>query len=51
MGVYYALMSVIRKGLDGIKADGRQVVEVSRTGLVKSLPFDLFKRKEGRREP
>lgn len=45
MGMYSALMLEIEKGLDALKKEARQVVEITRSGKIVSQPFFLSEKK------
>ena len=45
MGMYSALMLEIEKGLDALKNEARQVVEITRSGKIVSQPFFLSEKK------
>ena len=43
--MYSALMSEIEQGLNDLKKEDRQVVEVTRSGRIVSKPFSLSEKK------
>jgi hypothetical protein len=45
VGMYSALMLEIEKGLDTLKNEARQVVEITRSGKIVSQPFFLSEKK------
>ena len=45
MGMYSALMREIEQGLDELKKEKRQVVEITRSGKIVSQPFFLSEKK------
>ena len=49
MGMYTALMEEIQKGLEAIKKEKRQLVEITRGGKILSKPFSLTETPEEHR--
>ena len=48
MGMYSALMQEIGKGLEEIKKEDRQVVEITRTGKILTAPYRLSEEEKRR---
>jgi hypothetical protein len=43
--MYSAMMVEIEQGLDALKKENRQVVEITRSGKIVSQPFSLSEKK------